>query len=126
MKIDIEKLRAAAERAKNPSVNKLPAHEAWVPQPDKEEAKSLGVRWNSEAQRHEFYSDDPDNHPCSKYQPKNFIRLCGQIKYALHKEFKSLGVVTVKENDEWHNYVMMHDDYAPLISTLVELELIVL
>ena len=120
-----EKLMNALERLKiaKDQLN-MPKHEAWVPFPEKELAKSLGVRWNSAAKIFEFAAADPNNHPCSRYLPSNFMPLKDQLPYDEKQSFKELGVVTVPVDGKWTSFVMTDSKYEDLIVGLVELELI--
>ena len=125
MKIDIEKLNAAKNAYLAASASKnAAAHKIYIPKNEKEQAKSFGARWNSAAGYYEFRSINPDVHPCGRWLTKNYVKLNGDIPQELRETFADLGVVTVKEGDEWHNYVMQHEDYAQLIAALMEIELL--
>jgi len=118
-------LEAALNRLRLAKENStLPKHEAWVPFPEKEVARQLGVRWNDAAKRHEFAAADSTVHPCSRYLPANFIPLKAPLPINASSEFKEFGVITRKEGDKWNSYVMADEKYEDLIKGLGELELL--
>ena len=101
----------------------LPKHEVWIPIPEKEKAKLLGVKWNSEHKHYEFGAalDKLGEHPAARYLPGKFIPLKSQLPFDVRDEFKELGVISVPNADGvWHNYVMGHEDYQDLIAGLME------
>lgn len=118
----IAKLALAKKITNNMAV--LPKHEAWIPAPEKQRAKELGVRWNKDANRHEYAAPEGADHPASRYNPANFAPLTNNIPYDQRHEFEELGVLNKCVDGKWHSYVMMHEDYVDLIAGLTELELL--
>jgi hypothetical protein len=119
------RLDEALSRLKNAKdAATMPKHEAWVPAPEKEQAKLLGVKWNSAAKRFEFAAIEPQEHPCARYLPTNYIQLKAQIPYESTAEFKEFGVLTTKVDGKWQSYVMADEKYSELITGLGALELL--
>ena len=125
MKIDLSKLKEAMAAAKSEQKgNSLPAHKIWIPMPEKETAKSNGAKWDRELESYVFHSANPEVHFCAKYLPTNYAKLNNQVPYDASKMFKEVGVVTVNTDGVWDSYVMLHEDYLPLVAALQELELL--
>jgi hypothetical protein len=125
MKIDMEKLKALTASVKKQNVlNTLPTHEVWIPAPEKETAKTHVLKWNPTLKRHEFASANPETHFCAKFLTSNYVKLTGKIPYDFKDQFIELGVVNKPVDGEWGFYVLQHEDYAELIASLMELELL--
>lgn len=122
----MDKVRAAttAYRVSKGDSSQLPKHEAWIPKPEKQFAKDNGAKWNDTDKRFEYQAADPDEHPCSRFQPKNYLKLKNPIPWSVKDQFSDLGVITKKEEENWANYIMQHEDYVPVIEALMELDLL--
>jgi len=123
--IDYDKIKEALEiyKGKSSSSN-LERHEIWIPDPERDEAKLKGAKWNHENKRWEFASNSPSDHFCSRFLPKNFHELSARVPFELKDVLREAGVVTTKVNGEWKSYVMGDEKYIPLIELLKEYELL--
>ncbi len=102
------------------------AYEVRIPAPEKEFAKNNGAKWNSIKKCHEITTDNVSAHPLAHLLVTNefWVALKNNIPFEYKDEFKAAGVVSVKIDDKWQDYVLVNENYTDLINALTEAELL--
>jgi hypothetical protein len=102
------------------------AYEIRIPAPEKEFAKDNGAKWNQTKKCYEIFTDSIDTHALSHLlvTSEYWTQLKHNIPFDYKNEFKDAGVVTVKIDDKWQDFVLVNEKYSELITALTEAELL--